>query len=163
MDSRFRGNDNVLFLTLALGVETVSAQAALAKPVLAFPEPGVDDMAAYQGYQTRFFRDSRGNVLQVYLDPRAGRVVNLWADAFNESIGFTVRDATGQPARLIWGSEGATVTDSGMHRTVEYDLSAHRPRGPYRCSDAQAARWNVPRGGSAFWPRHPDRTREAET
>ena len=29
-------------------------------PVLAFPEPGLDDTAAYQGYQTRFYRDSEG-------------------------------------------------------------------------------------------------------
>ena len=28
-------------------------------PVLSFPEPGLDDTAAYQGYQTRFYRDSK--------------------------------------------------------------------------------------------------------
>ena len=66
-------------------------------PVLEFPDPTLDDTAAYQGYQTRFYRDSKQNTLQIYLEPRAGRVVNLWADAANESLGFTVRDA-GQPA-----------------------------------------------------------------
>ena len=61
--------------------------------MLAFPEPGVDDTAAYQGYQTRFYRDSKGNTVQVYLEPVGGRVVNLWADAADESLAFTVRDA----------------------------------------------------------------------
>jgi hypothetical protein len=27
-------------------------------PVLDFPEAGLDDTASYQGYQTRFYRDS---------------------------------------------------------------------------------------------------------
>ena len=55
------------------------------------------DRAAYQGYQTRFFRDTKGNVVQIYLDARSGRVVNLLADALNESVGFTVRDSSGKP------------------------------------------------------------------
>src|SRR3712207_3107454 len=91
-------------------------------PVLAFPEPGLDDTAAYQGYQTRFFRDSEGNAVQIYLDPRGGRVVHLWADAANESVGFTVRDTAGRPVRLTWGSRGAVVSDSGPARTITYSL-----------------------------------------
>ena len=31
-------------------------QAAQAAPVLAFPEPGLDDSSAYQGYRTRYYR-----------------------------------------------------------------------------------------------------------
>ena len=54
-------------------------------PVLAFPEAGLDDSAAYQGYQTRLFRDAARNTVQLYLDARLGRVVHLWADAENES------------------------------------------------------------------------------
>ena len=69
-------------------------------PVLAFPERGLDDPAAYQGYETRFYRDASGNTVQIYLEPRGGRVVNLWADALDESVGFTVRDAAGRPVRL---------------------------------------------------------------
>ena len=92
-------------------------------PVLAFPEPGVDDTAAYQGYQTRFYRDSKGNTVQIYLQPRGGRVVNLWADAADESLGFTVRDARGRPVRLAWSSEGAQTGDSAGMRTLEYRLT----------------------------------------
>ena len=118
----------VLPVLLALCARVAFTQAAQTLPVLAFPEIGFDDTAAYQGYQTRFFRDSRANVVQIYLDPRGGRVVNLWADAFNESAGLTVRDSTGQPARLTWGSDGAVVTDSGDRRTIEYHLIAAAPR-----------------------------------
>ena len=69
-------------------------------PVLSFPEAGLDDSAAYRGYRTRFYRDSRDNAVQIYVDERVGRVVQVWADAANESVGFTVRDAAGNPARL---------------------------------------------------------------
>ncbi|HEY9429795.1 MAG TPA: hypothetical protein VIR34_21710 [Gemmatimonadaceae bacterium] len=97
-------------------------------PVLDFPEPGMDDTAAYQGYRTRFYRDSKGDALQVYLDGRSGRVVNMWADAADESIGFTARGAEGRPASLGWGSDGATVADSGAVRTLTYTLTASEPR-----------------------------------
>ena len=96
-------------------------------PVLSFPEPGLDDTAAYQGYRTRFYRDSRDNALQIYLEPRAGRVVNLWADAANESLGFTARDARGRPAALAWGADSAAAWDSAGVRTVEYRLAAAAP------------------------------------
>jgi hypothetical protein len=96
--------------------------------VLTFPEAGVDDTAAYQGYATRFYRDSKGNTVQIYLEPRGGRVVNLWADAADESLGFTVRDGSGRPARLTWGADGAEAGDSGAMRTLEYRLNARAPR-----------------------------------
>src|SRR2546423_5845298 len=92
------------------------------------PEPGFDDSDSYQDYQTRFYRDSRGNVLQIYLEPRGGRVVNLWADAANESLGFTIRDGSGQPVSLRWSSAGATVADSGTMRVVEYRLTSEARR-----------------------------------
>ncbi len=60
-------------LVLLLALVQVSAQAGPVPPVLAFPEPGVDDPAAYRGYQTRFYRDSRRNTVQIYLEPRAAR------------------------------------------------------------------------------------------
>jgi hypothetical protein len=96
--------------------------------VLAFPEQGLDDPAAYQGYQTRFFRDTKGNVVQVYLDARSGRVVNLLPDAVNESVGFTVRDGAGKPIRLEWGSADAIVSQAGNRRTIEYQLVANAPQ-----------------------------------
>ena len=103
-------------------------QAGQTTPVLAFPEPGLDDSSAYQGYQTRFYRDSKKNAVQIYLEPRSGRVVHVWADAANESAGFTVRDAAGRPVRAMWGPEQADVADSGDSRSVEYQLVAGAPQ-----------------------------------
>ena len=97
-------------------------------PVLAFPEPGVDDTAAYQGYRTRFYRDSRGNTVQIYLEPRGARVVSVWADAADESLGFTVRDPAGKPARLDWAADSAEARDSGAVRTLAWRLAAGSPR-----------------------------------
>ena len=93
-------------------------------PYLAFPEPGLDDPAAYEGYKTRVYRDASGNAFQVYVRGSSGRVVNLWADAANESVGFTVRDSSGKPAELAWGSSGAAVTASARTRSVSYGLEA---------------------------------------
>jgi len=107
---------------------SILAQTRTVSPVLSFPEQGIDDPAAYQGYQTRFFRDAKGNVVQVYLDARSGRVVNLLADAVNESAGFTVRDGTGKPLGLEWGSPGAVVSQAGSRRTIEYQLVANAPQ-----------------------------------
>ncbi len=113
---------------LTMSTTSIFAQARTVQPVLGFPEQGIDDPAAYQGYQTRFFRDAKGNVVQVYLDARSGRVVTLLADAVNESVGFTVRDGNGKPLRLEWGSPGAVVSQAGSRRTIEYQLVANAPR-----------------------------------
>jgi len=112
-------------IALALLVQTAPPVARA--PVLAFPEPGLDDTAAYQGYTTRFYRDSRNNSVQIYVQARDGRVVNLWADAANESLGFTARDARGRPAALAWGADSAAAWDSAGVRTVEYRLAAAAP------------------------------------
>ncbi len=100
-------------------------EADTVPPYLAFPEPGLDDPAAYEGYQTRVYQDASGNAFQVYLKS-SGRVVSLWADAANESVGFSVRDSTGKPAELAWGSSGAVVERStaGRTRSVSYGLDA---------------------------------------
>src|SRR5213596_2895196 len=92
------------------------------RPYLPFPEPGLDDPAAYEGYATRVYQDASHNAFQVYLKGNTGRVVNLWADAANESVGFTVRDSIGKPAGLAWGSSGALVTGSAHTRSVSYAL-----------------------------------------
>ncbi|HKT58992.1 MAG TPA: hypothetical protein VJQ46_03015 [Gemmatimonadales bacterium] len=97
-------------------------------PVLAFPERGLDDPTAYQGYQTRFYRDGAGNTVQIYLEPRGSRVVNLWADAMDESVGFTVRDAAGAPARLDWAADSATTGGTDNERTLEWRLAIHASR-----------------------------------
>jgi hypothetical protein len=93
-------------------------------PVLSLPDPKLDDTTAYEGYRTRFYRDSRGNTLQIYLRRNEGRVVNLWADAANESIGFTARDSAGAPAPLTWSGETALMSDSGDMRVVSYRLTS---------------------------------------
>ena len=108
----------------------LAAQRSAARevfPVLDFPEAGIDDSASYRGYRTRFYRDSKGNTVQIYLDARSGRVVNLWADDANESIGFTVR-AGGQPTALSWASASAVTSDSGRSRTISYRLTSDASR-----------------------------------
>src|SRR5881392_3625547 len=91
-------------------------------PYLAFPELGLDDPAAYEGYDTRVYQDAARNAFQIYLKGNTGRVVNLWAAAANESVGFTVRGSIGKPAGLAWGSSGALVTGSAHTRSVSYAL-----------------------------------------
>jgi hypothetical protein len=92
-------------------------------PILAFPDPALDDSAAYQGYETRVYRDAGGSAVQVYLDRRVGRVVHVWADAWNESLGFTTRDGSGRPAPVTWASSGAVVTAERGTRTLSYRVS----------------------------------------
>ena len=120
----------MLLTTLLLAQIAVAPQAPAPRhvaPVLAFPEPGLDDSAAYQGYQTRFYRDVAGNTVQLYLD-REGRVVNLWADAEDESLGFSVRDPRGTAAPLHWGGDSAAVSSEGRRRTLEYSLESDARR-----------------------------------
>ncbi|MFL5517263.1 MAG: hypothetical protein ACJ8DJ_13975, partial [Gemmatimonadales bacterium] len=117
---------HLLALTLLLQATPATAVRTVL-PVLAFPEPGVDDTAAYRGYQTRFYHDSKNNTVQIYLEPAGGRVVQLWADAADESVGFTVHDAGGRPARVEWDADAARVADSGSTRTLEYRLKAPGP------------------------------------
>src|SRR3954469_3919390 len=120
-NTRLRSIGPVLLFASLFGAAALPAQTRV-QPILGFPEQGVDDPAAYQGYQTRFFRDTKGNVVQIYLDTRTGRVVNLLADAIDESVGFTVRDMAGKPVRLEWGSADAVITQNGDRRTIEYQL-----------------------------------------
>jgi hypothetical protein len=116
-----------LALMVALALVQASPQAGPVPPVLAFPEPGVDDPAAYRGYQTRFYRDSHRNTVQIYLEPRAARTTLVWADAGDESAGFTTRDAGGRPAPLVWDGTEAVVSDSAGFRVIEYGLAARVP------------------------------------
>ena len=113
---------------IALALFAQLAAPVKSLPVLSFPEQGLDDSAAYLGYQTRLFRDARGNTVQIYLDARADRVVHLWADAEDESFGFTARGAGGKVANLQWNGDGALVAQGGRKRTLEHSLIAHDPR-----------------------------------
>ena len=114
-------------LTFAI-IAQLSAPGTRTRPVLAFPEPGLDDSASYQGYQTRLFRDAAGNTVQIYIDARAGRVVHLWADADDESLGFTARDGRGHVAALRWNDAGAIVSGSSRPRMLEHKLIADAAR-----------------------------------
>src|SRR5213083_2905171 len=105
-----------MLLAMLLAIQTASPREA--PPVLEFPTRGLDDSAAYEGYTARVFRDSRGNSLEIYIDGKTGRVVHLWADALNESIGFTVRDGA-----VAFDEGPATVWSSGGRRSVGYRLT----------------------------------------
>ena len=103
--------------TLLLVLATTSVP-----PVLEFPEPGLDDPSAYRGYHTRIYRDARDNSIQFLLDGRSGRVVAVWADGANQSLGFTVRDAGGRPVAPTWGPRAAEVGGTGDVRAVTVRL-----------------------------------------
>lgn len=103
-------------------VITPAVKAQEVHPVLEFPQMGLDDASTYRDYTTRFYRDSEGNTIQISINQNTGRIMNIWADAVNESISFTVRDTTGHPAYLVWDSQGAKVFSKGAARYVQYQL-----------------------------------------
>lgn len=102
----------------------LAAPARLHPPVLAFPQPGLDDVASYQGYQTRFYKDAAGNTVQIYLDQRSGRVVHLLANSEDESAGFTIRGADGSLVPLDWSAADAEVAASGRRQMLAHQLRA---------------------------------------
>lgn len=112
-----------MLLAMLLALQTAPTREA--PPVLVFPTSGLDDPAAYEGYSARLYRDARGNSVEIYIEGKTGRVVHLWADALNESIGFTVRDTGGQAATAaVTFSEGpATVGATGGRRSLRYALA----------------------------------------
>jgi len=109
-----------MLLACLLAVQTASARETA--PVLEFPTRGLDDSAAYEGYTARLYRDSRGNAVEIYIDAKTGRVVHLWADALNESIGFTARDS------VAFGARSATVGATGGRRWLRYQLTVQGGR-----------------------------------
>jgi hypothetical protein len=113
---------SLLVFAQIAGAQPAAVPPRAVDPVLAFPEPGLDDSAAYQGYQTRIFRDAADNTFQVYLDRREGRVVHILADADNASVGFSARLPAGLPAPLQWDGAQATVSRVGRRRTLEYSI-----------------------------------------
>lgn len=111
-----------LLLCLSSGARAQELDPAL--PVLDFPEAGLDDPEAYRGYRTRFFRDAAGNTHQVYIDGSNARVVGLWANTANESVGFTARNGAGAPAALDWGDSIARTGAMGGVHVMEHTLLA---------------------------------------
>src|SRR6266550_3312750 len=102
-----------MLLALLLVMQTAPAREA--PPVLQFPTAGLDDPAAYEGYTARLHRDARGNSVEIYIEGKTGRVVHLWADALNESIGFTARAAGGRGGQETTAAvaAGAAVAGAG--------------------------------------------------
>ena len=125
MISLLRSKYFLLVFIFFLGINLAASDEV--QPVLEFPEKGMDDPAKYEKYVTRFFKDSAGNSLQIYIDQKSGRVVNLWANAANESLSFTVRDTAGQPVAIQWNSKSAIVTSEKNTRSVQYDLTISSP------------------------------------
>jgi hypothetical protein len=100
-------------------------QGAAVPPYLVFPDSTLDDPAAYEGYSARLYHDSRGNSVETYIDGKTGRIVHLWADALNESIGFTVRNSGGQKAAaaVAFDRGPAAAWSSGGRRSLRYALT----------------------------------------
>ena len=114
------------FLALLLAAQT-ALPGDTVPPYVAFPETGLDDQAAYAGYQTRLYRDARGNAIQIYLDRTSGRVVHLWADALDESLGFTAQDSVGPTGAITWAGLEATTGLAGERRSLAYRLTSPGP------------------------------------
>src|SRR5580765_1900271 len=108
-------------MLMALLLMMQAAPPQKTAPVLEFPTAGLDDSAAYEGYRARIYRDSRGNSVEIYIDGKTGRVVHLWADGLNESIGFTARG--GEGAAVAFGEKQATVGRTGARRWLRYQLT----------------------------------------
>jgi len=112
----------LLFLGMMSMLLVEKAVASEIKPVLELPQIGLDDTTTYSGYTTRFYKDSQGNTLQISINENTGRLLNLWADGFNESIALSIRDGDGSPADVSWDSPGAKSFDKDGLRTVQYSV-----------------------------------------
>ncbi|TLY73468.1 MAG: hypothetical protein E6K43_10835 [Gammaproteobacteria bacterium] len=110
-----------MLLAILLALQTASTREA--PPVLQFPTPGLDDPTAYEGYSARVYRDARGNCVEIYIEAKTVRLVHLWADALNESIAFTVRDAG-----VAFDLGGATVGATRGRRWLRYSLTVEGGR-----------------------------------
>src|SRR5438876_2421548 len=126
-----------MLLAILLALQTASHRET--PPVLPFPTPGLDDPAAYEGYTARLYRDARGNSVEIYIEGKTGRVVHVWADALNESIGFTAREGGGRGgqetnaavAAVAFDQGGATVGATGGRggrRWLRYSLTVQGGR-----------------------------------
>ncbi len=113
---------NFILLSIILAITSQLLIGQTVSPILEFPQPGLDDFSAYSGYKTRFYRDSEKNTLQISIDKNTGRVINLWADAANESISFSIRDTSGNPIEISWGSTEAVNSVEGEMRYLQYSL-----------------------------------------
>src|SRR5467141_295820 len=122
------GVSTAMLPAMAMLLALQTAPTREAPPVLHFPTPGLDDPAAYEGYTAQLYRDARGNSVEIYIEGKTGRVVHLWADGLNESIGFTVRDSGGHSGQeadtaVALGDGPATVWRTRGRRGLRYALT----------------------------------------
>ena len=57
-------------MTAAVVTLALLLQASQTARCSRFPSPASTIPAAYRGYQTRFYRDSKRNTVQIYLEPQ---------------------------------------------------------------------------------------------
>jgi hypothetical protein len=118
----------MLLPALAIAAQLAAAPRPTPAPVLlAFPDPALDDTAAYPGYRSQLYQDAAGNTLHVYLSSRDQRVVHVWADHENESLAFTVRAPGGTDVPLAFAPGAATAARQGRWRTLSYVATATAP------------------------------------
>ncbi len=114
---------SALILYSVISGNQMKPDQLIEEKVLEFPQEGLDDLTIYQGYFTRFFRDINKNTVQVYIKQNVGRIVNVLANGFNESIGFTARDLNGKPALISWASNQAESFKDGNNNYLKYRLN----------------------------------------
>jgi hypothetical protein len=112
----------------ALAIAAQLAAAPTPAPVqIAFPDPALDDSAAYPGYRARLYRDADRNTLHIYVNSAERRVVHVWADSENESLGFTVRAPNGESIPLRFGDADARNARRGRWRIFDHTIIAGAP------------------------------------
>ena len=98
-------------------------------PGARFPEPGLDDTASYQGYQTRFYRDSKQNTVQVYLEPTGRSGGDPVGRCRQRECRLHRARRRRPPGPLDLGAPGRTVrTARDGQRSIEYRLLAGASR-----------------------------------
>src|SRR5436305_1230378 len=110
-------------------------------PALSLPDPRLDDTTAYEGYRTRFYHDSKGNTLQIYLRRNEARVVNLWADAANASSG-----KPRPPSRFDRFAKRCPHRPHHSRRDEFAAAHATHARGDFRSRVSRLCRLGVPQG-----------------
>jgi len=103
------------------GPQTV-AQADTVPPYLAFPQPGLDDPAAYEGYQTRVYQDAAKNALQVYWKGSTGRNRELVGGRGQREYGLHRARLEWQAGRAGLGLFRGRRGEIGSYRSVSYAL-----------------------------------------
>jgi hypothetical protein len=109
-----------MILSSLLLMAQLSAPARLVAPVLAFPEPGLDDSASGA---RRACIATRPAHAQVYLDRREGAWCTCWPTPRTHPWG-SARERRPAPAPLRWDALRATVARTGRRRILRYAVAS---------------------------------------